>query len=571
MLTSVFAYVGIFVGIVVVLLGLYIFINIKTKKSRTLKQINGLENSKLEIVKIPVSAKLIKIKMIGQSNVVFSSIYQENQVIYDNLTSEYVGSLNESIEQARKLCLEGNYKQCSEVMKAISLRLDSFSQKMNELNTKLNGVLKDENDINAQGDLLKTRYNEALKLFDSYKQEIEFNIEKYERLIKNIDDKFYILNDYTSKGNYMDAFDLLKVLKEAIDFLYNNLRISKDLVKRVIVTIPNNLNSIIDQYNDMQKQQYPLYNILANQSLATIKEELKGLIKDLQDFNYQDIDERINELENKVTKLQNALNKEQSSREYFEANNKDIYDYASELEGKYLALFRKHISIIQNFNDNDQLERLKNTIKQDVNDLNAIRRSLDSLNYGMQPYSMRVEKLEELKAQSAKVKEDITTYNTLVYDMKGTCESSNDIVSTSATTLKKLELKVRNTNVERLIQMYEEGFQNGYAMINKLKQVINNVPIDVHKADAYSKRIEELINDLTTNCERDLLLLREAEKLLMYSSQYKTNFAEFAKAHNKAKGYFFDCRYQSAIETLVDALNRIEAKVPFEIKGVEVK
>ncbi|MDY4788836.1 MAG: septation ring formation regulator EzrA [Bacilli bacterium] len=568
-LVSMYVYIGGLVAVLILILVIYILINIKTKKSRLLKQINNLEKRKITISETPINAKLVKISMIGQSNVVFASLYQEYKIAYDNLNAEFIESLEDSIKKARELCINNDYKKCNEVIHAIDLRLNTFEEKINLLHQNVNDVLKDENDIKDQADRLKEKFMQCEQLFQNYKSEVNFNIDKYEYYFKDINDKFQILNDYTVKGNYLDANDLLKIISEGINSLYNNLLVAKNYVRRVLVDTPNKLNNIIDQYNEMQKAKYPLYNILANTTINNIKEDIHRLVDDLQSFNYENIETKIETLEAKVNKLENSLMQEKETRSYFEANMKEIYDRASNLETDYLHNLRKYSELGSVYCINKDVSETMKRIKFEVNELNTIRRNLDSLNYGMQPYSIRVKKLEELKKQADKVENSINEYLSLVKDMRQTSEASFELVNSSAATLKKLQLRIRNSHVNRLIMMYNDSFINGYMLIDKLEETIKVTPIDVNKANHYASRIEELLTDLKTNCERDLLLLKEAEKLLMFSSQYKASFVDFEKAHIKAEGYFYDCRYESSIETLVDALNRIEVRIPFNIKGVE--
>ena len=569
MLTSVYLYGGIAVVIIVLVIVILIMVNSKTKKGRILKQINNLEDEKLEISKNNVNAKLIKISMIGQSNVIFQSIYNENKQVYDSIMKEYSDSLDAAIKETRDLCMSGDYKKVSENIKAISIRLDSFRDEMNSLNEEVSKVLKDEDDLNKQIDPLKVKFNECESLYVNYKTNIDFNIEKYDMLFANIKDKFAILNDYMLRGNYLDAKDLVVSLYKEINFLYDNLNNSPRIVNIIINEIPSLLNKVIDKYNTMQQGEYPLYNVSATQQISTIKEELKLLINKIQNFEYDNLEEKTKIIESKIDKLNLDLDKEQDSRQDYEERMKTTYDLASDLEGLYLSNLRKHTTWEKVYNTNSELDNKMNAIKEEVNTLNCIRRRLDSLNYGMQPYSIRLDKLNELDQQNKKVQSMIDSYNDYIVSMRDVCENSNDLVKNSASTLKRLELKVRNSNVSGLINMYNDSFVNGYQLISKLEELFKITPIDVKKCEVYTSRLEELVSELKTSLDKDLLLLKEAEELLMFSAQYKNDYADFEKAHIKAKGYFYNCRYENAIELLIDALNKIQIEVPFEIRGLK--
>ena len=351
--------------------------------------------------------------------------------------------------------------------------------------------------------------------------------------------------------------------------MYDNLKESPQIVNVIINEIPNALNFVINKYNEMQQQEYPLYNVAATTHIANIKEELRNLINKVHNFEYDGLSEKCESLKNKIHQLSSLLDKEIDAKTNYESRIKTVYDLASDLEGVYLSNLRKHTTWDQVYDSNTELDDKMSNIKNEVNNLNIIRRKLDSLNYGMQPYTIRLEKLDELDSQNKKVQTLIDDYNNYIYGMRDTCENSNDLVKDSATKLKKLELKLRNTNIQGLINNYSDSFVNGYQLIHKLEEIFKVAPIDVKKAQTYSSRLEELVSELSISLEKDLLLLKEAEQLLMFSSQFKNDYADFEKAHIKAKGYFYNCRFENAIELLKDALDNIQISIPFEIRGLD--
>ena len=569
MLTSIYIYGGGLLLLLVLLAVIILVINSKTKKGRVLKQINKLEDEKLEIGKIQTEAKLVKISIISQSNVIFQSIYQENKKIYDSIIEQYDDSLEQQIKNTRELCMSSDYKHVSENIKDISIRLESYKDEMLDLDERLNKVLKDEDDLNAQIEPLKSKFNQCGTLYSSYKENINFNLDQYDLLFNNVSEKFAILNDYMLKGDYINAKDLVISLYEQVNYLYNNLKESPRIVNIIINEIPSELNAVINKYNEMQQEEYPLYNVSATTHIANIKDELRLLINKIHNFEYDNLNEKCDILKNKINTLTSLLDKEIDAKNKYENNIKTIYDYASDLEGIYLSNLRKHTTWEQVYNSNTELDNKMKNIKEEVNNLNIIRRKLDSLNYGMQPYSIRLEKMDELDVQNKKVQSLIDEYNNYIFGMRDTCENSNDLVKDSATKLKKLELKLRNTNIQGLINNYNDSFVNGYQLIHKLQEIFKAAPIDVKKAKTYSSRLEELVSELTTSLEKDLLLLKEAEQLLMFTAQYKNDYADFEKAHIKAKGYFYNCRFENAIELLKDALNNIQISIPFEIRGLD--
>lgn len=189
----------------------------------------------------------------------------------------------------------------------------------NDLNNKLNELLKNDNDYNKNNYIEKYYDDYDVYNFDEDKDEDEYN---------NIDGDIIIYGDY--EGEYEYLYEIMMVfdciILDDIDIY--------DYIKNYLYNIPliklnyymNKINNYLDYYgydknNDKEKEG------LINYIKFIFKEDEKDFLNKLQNINKKEIFKKYDELEFYINKIQNYLKEINKSFEktYLRNNTKDFY------------------------------------------------------------------------------------------------------------------------------------------------------------------------------------------------------------------------------------------------------
>lgn len=546
-------------GALIVFFLVFFFVQKKTKKYRYLKTIHALEKEVMNIQSIPVSTKLIKIELIGRSNVVFNQVYQEYNTLYEETIAMYANDLKNDFITAKRQINDKTYRKLGDNIKSIIVKINAYKDKMEELYKQLQTITKDEDDARKNEENIREDFRKCQDLVNAHSVELEFMKDRYEAYFLTVDAKFTLFQDQLNKGNYVDAKDTLASIDREVNQLRNNLNVAPKYSMLATKVLPKKINDIIDAYNEMQTAEYPLYHILANSTINSVKIMLNKVVSKLQNFNYENIEDEIHNIDSNVAKLDHDLEMERTARMTFDSQSEDIYNRAEDLERDYIKYLREINELSKVYEISDDMNNLSITIKNEVNNLSIIRRTLDSLNYGKQPYSMRVEKMEELKKQVHVVEDSIDNYKKSIGGMRDNSDYAFNLVEESSYKLKNIELQIRNARHEKLRYNYVEDFNYAYSLIEKLAAVVHLIPIEVKKVNAFSKELNELVTKIEINAKNDLALIEYTEKLIMYANTYRAAFSDVSRNVSKAEAYFYDTRFTSAIEVLDDALSRFPA------------
>ncbi len=558
------------VGLIIAVL-VFLYVRVKTKKSRLMKNIHVLNKNFVEIQSLPIQAKLVKIEQIGDKNVVFARLCEEYTTQYDQIRKTYEPDLKKEFELAKEQVHAGDYLNLNETMKGLHIKLQAYKDKMYEVDRLVSSVTQDEEAIIAKAKNIKTILSECREIFVVNQEELKIFEAEYEEVFNDIQTNFDIYDDHLIRGNYTDAKEVLISLERIVVNLHKNISIAPKYANLATKVIPSKINLIIDEYTEMQTKGYPLYHIFANSTVSTVKDLLGQVIYSIKMFQFDGLENQINSIMEKINELRGKLEKEKENCLQFESEWMDIYNKAEDLERLYIKNMKDITRLSKVYEISERTNALANAAKVEVNKLSVIRRTLDSLNYGKQPYSTRLVKMQELKAQIAVVEEAINTYRNNFEDMRDNSEDAYDLVNEATVKLKNLQLAVRNTKIEKLKQNFNDEFAFGYNLIEKLGNIISYQPIDVDRVNKYYGDLKALVERIEKEASLQIKKAEYTEKLIMFANSYRSQFAEVARNCAKAELYFFDARFDEAIEMVKEALKRYIDISVFEYKMSELE
>lgn len=558
------------VGLIIAVL-IFFYVRVKTKKSRLMKSIHVLNKGFVEIQSLPIQAKLVKIEQIGDKNVVFARLHEEYTTLYNEIRKTYEPDLKKEFDLAKEQVHAGDYLNLNETMKGLHIKLQAYKDKMHEADRLISAVTQDEEAVKSKEKTLKSIYLQCREIFTVNEEELGIFAAEFNEVFENIENNFEIYNDHLIRGNYTDAKEVLISLERIVVNLHNNISIAPKYANLATKVIPSKINLIIDEYTEMQTKGYPLYHIFANSTVSNVKDLLGQVIYKIKIFQFEGIEELVNSIMEKINELRGKLEQEKENCLQFESEWSDIYNKAEDLERLYIKNMKDITRLSKVYEIGEKTNVLANAAKTEVNKLSVIRRTLDSLNYGKQPYSARLSKMKELKEQIVVVEEAINTYRNNFEDMRDNSEDAYDLVNEATGKLKHLQLEVRNTKIEKLKQVFNDEFALAYNLIEKLGNVISYQPIDVDRVNKYYGDLKVLVERIEKEATLQIKKAEYTEKLIMFANSYRSQFAEVARNCAKAELYFFDARFDEAIEIVKESLKRYVDISVFEYKNSELE
>jgi septation ring formation regulator EzrA len=144
------------VAIVIVVFAIVlVVVRLKTKQKRLSSIIFNYEKQVLNIKSIPVQSKLTKLEVVGKNNVVYASVFAEYSKSYKDTCDYYDDELRKQFDIAKAQVSNKEYASFSNTIKSIEESVSSYTQKVNQLDSQLQEIMKDEVDTKSYEDKVR--------------------------------------------------------------------------------------------------------------------------------------------------------------------------------------------------------------------------------------------------------------------------------------------------------------------------------------------------------------------------------------------------------------------------------
>jgi septation ring formation regulator len=550
------SWIYILAGALVLALGAFFGYRSINKTNRFTKQILALETEMLDIKAIPVSQRLAKLAAVGENNVVFASVYQEYSKLYDETHELYSKEIGIELDDAKTKLKNKEFFKISPILKGLAIKIDSFKERIIQIEDALKEIMKDEDETRLLEEKVKAQLHECKELLKHHELEVEVCLEEFIIEFKKIDEQLAIYSDTVKSGSYNDAKDILEKVLIDISKIKEIIENNYSIISEISIKIPARLNELIDLYNDMQNQGYPLYHISGIATINSVKDSVFNAIEFLKAFNFENMSDVIAHLNLKLDVLYNALETEQKARLNFEANFKISYDRAELLENEHIRHIKEVAELEKYYILDEKILEKTKTIKKAISSLSNVRRILDNLTYGNQAYSSRIDRLNEMIEQVNIVETGIKEFKEGVRKLSDISELAYTLLEAAAFKLKNAQFKLRETHHQKLNDKFIEKFNHVYNLIEKLGGQISKMPMDIGKIDNYTTEINKNLVAIISAVDEDVSNFNKARKLLMYANAYRSSFTDVARNLTKAETLYFDANFVQAIDVTLEATSR---------------
>ena len=549
--------------VVVVIAGLIVLYVVWGKGKRLENQILEAENHIGQIKSNNIKEKLAKLEVIGKNNVVFNSVFEEHQGLLNESENYYNLEIVPDIDKAKAELKAKKYDNTIVALRGLNEKISVYEDKVQKINTRLDEVLKDDNETRSYEATVKAKFKEYKDLYHSMEDDVIVYKTELERREIEISEMFAGYEDNLHRGNFTDAQDELHAIEkktlDAMAYLNDN----HQSIVMVTKELPQRLNEVITMYNEM-KDQYPLYHIAVSTNVNEIKNDITGLGDKLRVFDTANLSTDIQSTVEKIDSLRAKLENERNSRIEYEEKHDDCCNKESEIEKSHTKYMREVSQLGTVYHVDDSLKAKSAMVRNEVNKLSIIRKGLDSLECANQPYSLRITKIREMAVQIDAVEKAVQDYKSIIEHMKDDAEYAYKLIYDASYQVKNAELDLRNARHDVLTARYVNQFNKVYELIEKLNELTSHTPIDTAEVKKNTSELNMSSEKLLHDVSEDLLNKEFAEKLILFANIYRGSFSDVARSVNKAEELYFAGRFKEAVDIVLTATSRFETPEPLK-------
>ena len=511
-------------GTLVVFAGLFLLYYFVISRNRIKRQVRELEKkySYLDALLIGQDSQYIhRLEIISRTNLLYVDKHEKFsrrfKEIYEN-DDKFAESM---IRQLNALINNKQYKNIKSVISDAKKAMSTFEDKVNTLDHDLYILIKPEEDSRQSILKLKENYRRVKQTFYANSSDLDLVSSSINQVFDKLDQMFIDFETHIESAEYDEAQALLPTIGKVVSALESALSQLPNLCILVNTVIPEKISELKKNYEEVEAQGLPLYNLSFSVRLGEWNNDLQIIRTRLTKLEITNIMEALDALQSEIEEVQYQLNGEQSDKKYFEENNQVIYNKVIELEKVFLKICSLLPDVYKTYVVTDEKKETVEQLKQTMNNLGTVKQSLDNYVHSSlkQPFSSLRNKLDELSEQYEKAKEGIDNFKSYVDFLKSSSEEAYTLVFVYYYRLKQVESLLREIALPLFSEQYKARIEDCYDLLNEIDKAVKVQPIAVDEINEKVNALKSSANALFDEVENKFREMQLAESAVVYANR----------------------------------------------------
>ena len=520
-----------------------------------------------EINALPIPNAINKIEELASYNSSYTSRassytqrYLDNMQNFSSPISELISSIKSSLN-------ENKHEEAKTKLKDLIVSINAFEKEANSLLTDIKNDTIDEEPLMQEIDRIKKAYNECIERYQDNYNDLVLVSYKIRSLMDNIEVMIREAEENIQIGVYLETKEIVNKIDKEIDYLREYLRVMPNLINLATKVIVIELKELIEKNNIMQED-YPIHHLMPIKRIEKLKKDVEGSIEKIKVLDYDGVEPLLKDIHNNIKSLSEALDHERDCRKEYDSRCESLY-YSSDCTVRNFEHVKKDIDkVLQDYDSSEEITTFVKKCEDYKAQLKQDKQTMDNNIYGHQPYSVRLDNMNKLKAIIDEFQSHLDTFTSVAKVLEQDRFECLGKIKGYINYLRLSQIILDNCNLPSLTKRYREKINNIEDLISRLIYCLRR-PYKVKTAKDICAILDFECKDLYGKVKYSQRLMNYTEKIIVIASRYRDKFQEVDYAVNRANYYFLDGDFEAS-KNIVEKLSAYDIVFP-KFQEVEVK
>ena len=462
-----------------------------------------------------------RLEIISRTNLLYVDKHEKFsrrfKEIYEN-DDKFAESM---LKQLNALINNKQFKNIKTVIGDTKKAMKVFEDKVNTLDNDLYTLIKPEEDSRQSILKLKENYRRVKQTFYANSSDLDLVSSSINQVFDKLDQMFVEFETHIESAEYDDAQGLLPTISKVVAALESALSQLPNLCILVNTVIPEKIEDLKKDYETLEQQGLPLYNLSFQTKLGEWNNDLNIIRTRLTKLQIANIMESLDALQSEIEEMRELLNNEQNDKNFFEEHNEEIYQQVVDLEKSFLKICSLLPELYRTYVVTDERKEKVEQLKQTMNSLGTVKQSLDNYVHSSlkQPFSTLKGKLDELNNQYVLAKEGMEEFKQYIEFLKTSSEEAYTLVFVYYYRLKQIESLLREIAIPEFSEPYRVRIEDCYDLLNEIDKAIKVQPIAVDEINEKVANLKGNANALFDEIENKFREMQLAESAIVYANR----------------------------------------------------
>lgn len=529
-------------------------------RKRIYKEIDVLEKRKVEIMNLPVTDELAKVKrlnMTGETEELFDRWRQTWDEVLGNDLAEVEEKLLESEERADQF----RFGKAKEVNEIIADRLDGAEQKVEGILAELNELIGSEESNREKSEELKEKRRAARKQLLAHRHTFGKAAAVLEIQLDALSSEFDIFEELTNEGNYLAAREVILKLTQDIDTILHKMEVIPVLMAETTNLLPAQLNEIESGYKEMRQKGYLLDHLQIEKEVASLREQLSLYKEFIVKTEINEVEAGIKDVKDNIEFFYELLEKEVDAKHFLVKNEKQTKEQLESVRtaNEDLQVETEHVRQSYQLSQEEWVvpQKLEEDIFRLLKRYELLEARIVEQNTA---FSFLYEELQELQTQLEELQKEQTSFSRFLKTLRKDEMEARESLATLRKKINEIFRMINKSNMPGVPEFYQSLTEETTDRIREVVQALNEKPLNMK---AVQEKLIEAVASVS-NLERKTIEVIDqaelAERIIQYGNRYKRSHPAIGNQLYQAELAFRNYDYRSALEEAATAIDKVDPK-----------
>lgn len=542
--------------LVIVIIVLAVLRNRKKKKYK--KLIEDLDYQKNRLDTSPVGPELAKIENYTK-NEKLDVLYKNWKERLNDIKEIKIPKITDMLIEAEYSLSQTDYK--STMYKIAKLEMEIYKVRATSafLLNEIKDITNSEERNRANITKLKAKYRELYEKFEETENEYGEFAKVVAMQFENISKRFEDFEILMENSEYTEVPSILKVIDELLKHMEVVIEELPSIVLIAEGILPKKMEEIINIYNKMIKEGYPLDYLNVEYNIEEAKKKIADILDRAKVLNIEDSLFDLKVLTEYFENLFTDFEKEKVVKADYDEANKTL-----------MTKLKKINNLVKDiFDQMDDLKKLYSLDDQDLKDLYEVKTDLDKLNEDYNTlithtsnhsfaYSKLTEEIENLVIRLANTESKLDSTLSVIGNMHDDEMRARQQLQEVEDLLKNSQYQIRSFNLPVIPNKYFVELKEAKDAMKEIIKELEKKPITIETLNTRVDTARDLALKLYGKTKDMMKTAMFAELAIVYGNRYRSSEKEIDRNLTYSEMLFGKGEYQKSLELTINSLNKIE-------------
>ena len=560
MILNLFKRLEVQIALVVLIVLFLVILIIKRMNLHQLKQkMQAVEKRYNNVKSVPLPFKLNKAVALARVNPEILENVNDFKNNFEEIQENFK-SIVHVLAETEDVLVIGKSKHAKLNLQDLNQMLNQIEKQVDQLNSRLDSILEEENQQRGQITELKEMFRQAKTDLTARSVQLSPSLPALESRLGEIEKAFTSFEEWMYASEFGKAKEKMEEIQINLDELRHWIDELPELIGLANGVIPKQIDEIAELTKRLNAKQVYTRHLEVENNLALIQETTQQDQISLSRSQVTAVQEHLLENQKRLAQLLTSLHKEETAKE-------DV--------SKHLELLGSGLAEIKNMHG-QLTEHLKKDAGrfgwENLNDLliekqksiglleASLLQSTKVIEENSMPSSSLMLKLKESLQDVHNAKNDLSH----AFDRLSSARNDEDRAKKQLLKLhlimNEIQVKIRKFKLPVISETYEGDLRKSYQYVNSIAKLLEESPLDIQLLNATVNDAIDHIYKLYNNVNNLVGTVEMIENTIVYGNKYRSQDAELDTQLTRAELLFRNGDYTQAIKVAIAAVEAVQPK-----------